>query len=172
MAIQEYLVVDGYNVINAWRDIFDLSKEPLEDCRERFLSMLSNYQGYKNIQVLVVFDAHLVKGGTERVENYDKLTVVYTKENESADNYIERFVYKMAEEYRIRVATSDYLEQRIILNVGGIRMSSRELKEEIFSVTKNNKRTSQDNQGKTNTIMSNVSPELLKRLEDMRRGKF
>lgn len=170
--IEEYLVVDGYNVINAWSDIFDLTKEPMEDCRERLLSMLSNYQGYKNIQVLVVFDAHLVTGGTEKVESYDNLTVVYTKENESADNYIERFVYKMPEKCRVRVATSDFLEQRIILLGGGIRMSSRELKEEVLSVARKNKNVPQAHQGKTNTIMSNVSPELLKRLEDMRRGKF
>lgn len=172
MGIQEYLLVDGYNVVNAWMDIFDLKNEPLEDCRERLLSMLSNYQGYKKIQIIVVFDAHLVIGGTESVESYDKLTVVYTKENESADNYIERFVFKMSGEYRIRVATSDFLEQRLILHGGGIRMSSRELKEEVLSVTKHNKVSSQSHQGKTNTIMSNVSPELLKKLEDMRRGKF
>jgi len=168
----DYLVVDGYNVINSWSDLFDLKKESMEDCRERLLSMLSNYQGYKNIRVIVVFDAHLVIGGTEKVENYDKLTVVYTKENESADNYIERFVFKMEDEYRIRVATSDFLEQRLILHGGGVRMSSRELKEEVLSVAKKNKTASQNNQYKTNTIMSNVSPELLKKFEEMRRGKF
>lgn len=172
MTGKEYLLVDGYNIINAWTDIFDLKKEPLEDCRDKLLGMLSNYQGYKNIHVIVAFDAHLVKGGTEKVENYDKITVVYTKENETADSYIERFVYKMPEDCRVRVATSDSLEQSIVLLGGGIRMSSRELKAEVLSVTKNNKTNSHSHQGKTNTIMSNVSPELLKKLEEMRRGKF
>lgn len=173
MDFLDYLVVDGYNVINSWNDVFDLNKESMEDCRERLLSMLSNYQGYKKINIIVVFDAHLVIGGTEKIENYDKLTVVYTKENETADNYIERFVFKMEDEYRIRVATSDFLEQRLVLHGGGVRMSSRELKEELLSVTKRNRTTSLNNQyNKTNTIMSNVSPELLKKLEEMRRGKF
>lgn len=170
--ISEYLLVDGYNIINAWTDLFNTKKEDFDFCRDRLLAMLSNYQGYKKSNIVVVFDAHLVKGGSERVEDYDNITVVYTKENETADSYIERFVYKMVDKHTIRVATADYMEQRVILNIGGIRMSARELKEEVLSVSHKKRQDTKVILGKSNTIMSNVSPELLKKLEDMRRGKF
>ncbi|MDF2524252.1 MAG: putative RNA-binding protein [Clostridiales bacterium] len=166
----EYLIIDGYNIINAWTDIFNLRKEPLEDCRVRFLNILSNYQGYKKINVIVVFDAHLVKGSQEKHEAFDNITVVFTKENETADNYIERFVHKMASSNKVQVATSDYLEQTIILSNGGIRMTSRELKDEVFYVSQNSKGKMQSLPKKANTIMEHVSPELLEVLEKIRRG--
>jgi len=81
----EYLVIDGYNLINAWGDVFDVTGEPLEDCRDRLLHILSNYQGYKNIKVIVVFDAHHVKCGQENQMTFDNITVVYTRENKSGD---------------------------------------------------------------------------------------
>lgn len=168
----EYLVVDGYNIINAWGDLFNLQEEPLEDCRERLLAILSNYQGYKKSNIIVVFDAHLVKGSREKQESYDNLTVVFTRENETADNYIERFVYRMGNTYTIRVATSDYLEQRMILNKGGIRMSPRELREEVLKASNNSKAESTGKAEKANTIMSRMGPEMLEKLERMRRGKF
>ncbi len=169
----EYLVVDGYNVINAWSDIFNLNKESYEDCRDKLLNMLSNFQGYKKINIIVVFDAYNVKGGQENIENYDNITVVYTKENETADNYIERFVYRMAKDNRIYVVTSDYLEQRTILHGGGARMSPRELKEEIVNASSGPlKREKEKKHHKTNTIMANVSKELLDKLEKMRRGNM
>lgn len=165
----EYLVIDGYNIIHAWCDIFNLREEPLEDCRTRFLNILSNYQGYKKANVIVVFDAHLVKGSQVKHESFDKITVVFTKENETADNYIERFVYKKASTNRVRVATSDYLEQTIVLSNGGIRMSARELREEVFSASKDSKGNLQSLKRSSNTIMENVSPELLEVLEKIRR---
>ena len=167
----EYLLIDGYNIINAWRDVFKPDKEPLEDCRKRLLEMLSNYQGYKNINVIVVFDAHMVKGSQHKEEVYDRLTVVYTKENFSADNYIERFVYRMGNIHRVRVATSDYLEQTMILNKGGIRMSPRELRQEIESVCRRPGKSIQIKKtNKINTLMSNLDPELAEKLDKMRKG--
>lgn len=168
----EYLIVDGYNIINSWSDIFNLKKEPLEDCRYKLLEMLSNYQGYKNVEVIVVFDAHMVKRGVEKQENHGGISVVYTRENETADSYIERFVYKMGRENRVRVATSDYAEQRMILSSGGIRMSPRELKDEIGAAPGKTGTNYGKPPGKTNTIMANVDSELLERLEKMRRGKI
>ena len=114
----EYLVIDGYNLINAWNDIFDLENESLEVCRDKLVSMLSNYQGYKNINVIIVFDAHKVKGSKEKEETFDNIRVLFTKENETADNYIERFVYKHSSGNVIRVVTSDYLEQKMVLISG------------------------------------------------------
>jgi len=166
----EYLLIDGYNIINAWTDIFKIGKEPLEDCRDKLLNILSNYQGYKKIDVIVVFDAHLVKGSREKQELFDNITVVFTKENETADNYIERFVHKLGATHRIRVATSDYLEQTMVLSNGGIRMSPKELREEIGLTNKLNRIDIKKDSIKSNTIMSRIDPELLEKLEKIRRS--
>ena len=168
----ECLIIDGYNIINAWNDVFDVSGEPLEDCRNRLLAILSNYQGYKNIDIIVVFDAHQVKNGREKKETFDNLTVVYTKENETADNYIERFVRGMSGERTVRVATSDCLEQAIVLSVGGVRMPARELREEVEKVNLGAKTALLPNLTKTNTIMSHVNADILEKLEKMRRSDY
>lgn len=168
----EYLLIDGYNIINAWGDIFNLQRDSLEECRLKLLEILSDFQGYKRANIIVVFDAHLVKGSQEKQEGYDHLTVVFTKENETADNYIEKFVHKLGNIHTIRVATSDYLEQTIVLSNGGIRMSPRELKEEIIQAKRNMKQEISSKLVKTNEIMSNIKPELLEKLERIRRGKF
>ncbi|MCX8130925.1 MAG: NYN domain-containing protein [Clostridia bacterium] len=168
----EYLVIDGYNVINAWSDLFDPSADSLEDCRLKLLDILSNYQGYKKNNIVVVFDAHLVKGSQEKKENYDNLTVIYTKENETADNYIEKFVYNLGNIHTIRVVTADYLEQTMILRKGGIRVLPRELRSELRQAGNNLKVNITNAGAKDNTIMSNLKPELLEKLEKMRRSKF
>ncbi|MCX7842820.1 MAG: NYN domain-containing protein [Clostridia bacterium] len=167
----EYLLVDGYNIINAWTEVFNTNKDSLEECRDKLLSILSNYQGYKKINVIVVFDAYLVKGSQQKHENYDNITVVFTKENETADNYIERFVYRLGAEHVIRVATSDYLEQTIVLSKGGIRMSPRELLDEVRYTGKSERNKLMARVEKTNTIMSRIKPELFEKLDKMRKGK-
>lgn len=167
----EYLVIDGYNVVNAWRDILSPDTNSLEECREKLLSILSNYQGYKKSDIIVVFDAHLVKGSREKQELFDNITVVFTKENETADNYIEKFVYKFGSVHTIKVVTSDYLEQTIIMSSGGIRMSTRELREEVEQVTKKPRATIANNANKRNTIMSHLESKLLEKLEKIRRDE-
>ncbi|HHW48083.1 MAG TPA: NYN domain-containing protein [Clostridiaceae bacterium] len=166
----EYLVIDGYNLINAWNDVFDLENDTLEDCRDKLVNMLSNYQGYKNINVIIVFDAHMVKGSKEKEETFDNIKIVFTKENETADNYIERFVYKHANDNVIRVVTSDYLEQRMVLISGGVRVSPRELKEELFRASKNMESNYSKTERDANPIMSHLKPDLLEILEKIRRG--
>lgn len=167
----EYLLVDGYNIINAWKDIFDFETEPLEECREKLLYILSNYEGYKKVKIIVVFDAHLVEGGKEKVESYDNIAVVFTGEKQTADNYIERFVYRYGNENIIRVATSDYLEQSIVLRNGGARMTPGELRKEIEDARKNMAKDSKTNQFNIrNTVMSNIKPELAEILEKLRRN--
>lgn len=168
----EYLIVDGYNLINAWNDIFKLKSNSLEDCRNRLFALLSNYQGYKKKNIIVVFDAYLVKGSLEKKEVYDNITIIFTKENETADNYIEKFVYNFSSTNKITVVTSDYLQQTIVLNCGGIRMSTREFKSEIFKANKGIEEILGKTGVKTNTIMSHLKPELLQKLEKLRRDKF
>ena len=168
----EYLIIDGYNLINAWSDVFKLEDNSLEECRDKLFSLLSNYQGYKKTKIIVVFDAHLLKGSQEKIGNYDNLTIVFTKENETADNYIEKFVYKLGSTNIIRVVTSDYLEQTMILRNGGFRVSPREFRLEILVANDNIKEVSNEIRMKRNTIMSHLEPELLQRLEKLRRDKF
>ncbi len=167
----EYLLVDGYNIINAWKDIFDLDKESLEECREKLINMLSNYEGYRKIRIIAVFDAHLVKGSQKNVEYFDNIVVVYTGKNQTADNYIERFVYKYSDIYTIWVATSDYLEQTIVLRNGGVRITPRELRKEIEGTHRNMTRDySKIKDTQKNTIISNIEPELADVLEKIRRS--
>jgi predicted RNA-binding protein with PIN domain len=168
----EYLLVDGYNIINAWDDIFNINGgELLEDCRDKLASMLSNYQGVRKSNIILVFDAHLKKGGQEKEYFYDNIKIVYTKEGETADNYIEKFVHQLGNMHTIRVATSDYLEQTMVLSNGGVRMPPRELREELETVNKNIKAVLFPNRIEANDIGTSIDPLLLEKLEEMRRGR-
>lgn len=130
----EYLLVDGYNVIFAWDELKAMARESLEGARHVLMDLLCNYQGYKKCVIILVFDAYKVKGNPGTVEHYRNIHVVYTKEAETADAYIERATYEIARDHpdrRVRVATSDNLEQLIILGHGAVRVSAREFREEI-----------------------------------------
>ena len=168
----EYLIIDGYNIINAWTDIFDIKRDSLEDCRDKLLQIFSNYQGHSDSIICVVFDAHMVKGSKLKEERYDNILVIYTSENETADQYIERFVYKMSSDVTIRVATSDYLEQRIVLSSGGTRVSARELKQEVANEIKLNIEKTEIKIKKTerNTLASQLDNDIIDKLEKIRRN--
>ncbi|MBQ5316203.1 MAG: TetM/TetW/TetO/TetS family tetracycline resistance ribosomal protection protein [Oscillospiraceae bacterium] len=128
---KDYLIVDGYNIIFAWDDLRELSKTSLDHARHRLTEMMINYAGFKNCELILVFDAYRTheERRTERVSN---ITVVYTKEAETADMYIERTTHELAPKAkRVRVATSDYAEQLIILGNGALRISAREFYEEM-----------------------------------------
>lgn len=130
---EEYLLVDGYNIIFGWPELNELSKTDIAAARLTLMDILSNYQGYSNYKLILVFDAYKVPGGTEYVEKYHNIYVVYTKEAETADQYIEKTVHAMGRKHRVTVATSDGLEQVIILGQGGVRMSALGLKKQIES---------------------------------------
>lgn len=130
------LLVDGYNIIFAWENLNELAKENLDAARMKLLDILSNYQGFRKNKVIVVFDAYRVKGNPGHVEPYHNIQVVYTKEAETADSYIEKATQLLARDAVVTVATSDYLEQLIILGQGALRMSARELLEEIMDTKK------------------------------------
>ncbi len=127
----EYLLVDGYNIIFAWDELKDLARENLEGARYQLMDLLCNYQGFKKNIIILVFDAYKVKNNPGSVERYRNIHVVYTKEAETADAYIERATYEIARDHRVRVATSDGLEQLIILGHGAIRVSAREFRQEL-----------------------------------------
>ena len=131
---QEYLIVDGYNMIFAWDGLKEQAQTDLAGARERLLDILSNYHGYHPCELVVVFDSYRVKGGVGSKTKHNSLKVVYTKENESADLYIETFAAQIGRNYRVRVATSDGLIQLSALRSGVLRVSAKELLSEIEQV--------------------------------------
>lgn len=128
---EEYLLVDGYNVIFAWEDLKELAGVNLDGARGKLLDILCNYQGMKKCSLIVVFDAYRLKGHPEEVLDYHNIHVVYTREAETADRYIEKFAHENGKKYDITVATSDGLEQIIIRGEGCRLLSARDLREEI-----------------------------------------
>lgn len=134
---EDYLLVDGYNVIFAWEELSNLAKTDLNAARGRLQDILCNYQAFRKMHLILVFDAYRVKGNPGSVEHYHNIDVVYTKEAETADQYIEKVTHEMSRKnYRVRVATSDGLEQIIIMGAGAIRVSARELLEEVRAAGK------------------------------------
>jgi len=128
---REYLLVDGYNIIFAWEQLKSLAKVNIDAAREALIEILSNYQGYRRCHVIVVFDAYKVKGGERHFERHENVDVVYTKEAETADTYIEKTTHDLGRECYVRVATSDRLEQMIVLGNGAFRVSAKEFLLEI-----------------------------------------
>ena len=128
---EEYLLVDGYNIIFAWEELNELAKADLHAAQSKLMDILSNYQGYKKCTLILVFDAYKVEGHAEEVIRYHNIHVVYTKEAETADQYIEKTVHRIGRQYQVTVATSDRLEQIIILGQGAHRISAQGLKEEV-----------------------------------------
>ncbi len=132
----EYLLVDGYNIIHAWDELKALAAESLDYARVRLADILCNYRGFRECNIILVFDAYKVKGSHHEVENYHNITVIYTKEAETADMYIEKASHELAKKHRVRVATSDYTEQIIIMGSGAIRISASEFFAEVEEVQK------------------------------------
>ena len=132
--IEQYLLVDGYNIIFAWDELKELAKANLDAARGRLMDILCDYQGFVKCRLILVFDAYKVKGNYGFATKYHNIDVVYTKEAETADMYIEKVTKKIGQEHRVRVATSDGLEQIIILGHGAMRISAREFYEEVMDV--------------------------------------
>ena len=131
---EEYLLVDGYNIIFAWDELKAIARDSLDAARKSLCDLLCNYQGYRKCHVILVFDAYKVKGGQGSVEKYHNIHVVYTREAETADAYIERATYEIGREHRVQVATSDGPEQLIILGHGALRLSATAFRQEVEQV--------------------------------------
>ena len=166
----EYLIVDGYNILHQWNSLKKLLSEDLEHARIKLVDMLSNYQAVKGIKVIVVFDAHLVKGGVGSVESVNGVEVIYTTEGETADMLIEKLVGRLEAYDLITVATSDWAEQRIVFGKGAIRFSARELEEEI---TDHSKETKQyfNAAGSNRDLRGRLKEDIREILEKIRRQK-
>ncbi len=153
------LLVDGYNIIFAWKELQALAERDLNSARTRLAEVLSNYQGFRQIPVIVVFDAYRVAGQAEHTERYHDVSIVFTKEAETADRYIEKAVHRMASEFDVTVATSDGAEQVIIWGAGAKRMSARDLEEEI---ERTNRQIREDYLSKNETGRNRPFERLLK----------
>lgn len=130
---EDYLIVDGYNVIHAWDELKTVSSVDLSLARDTLIRLMCSYAAIRRCKVIIVFDAYMVKDGKGSIEKYGELTVIYTKERQTADAYIERTTYEIARENTVRVVTSDMDEQFIILGNGALRVSPKELREELNS---------------------------------------
>lgn len=169
---KEYLLVDGYNIIYAWEDLKELADANLHAAQTKLMDILSNYQGFKKCTLILVFDAYKIEGHAEEVITYHNIHVVYTKEAETADQYIEKTVHKIGRETQVTVATSDGLEQIIIMGQGAHRMSARGLRDEI-KATENQIRQQwhEKRQSSKNYLIDNISDEMAQYMKEKRLGK-
>ncbi|MFA5577390.1 MAG: NYN domain-containing protein [Tissierellaceae bacterium] len=162
---KEYLFVDGYNIINSWDRFKDSKKDNLEEARNDLIDIMTEYKHYSGIEIVIVFDAHLVKGNSGNIDKHRGLKIVYTRENETADQYIEKQLDSLGRIRKVRVATSDWMEQQIILGRGGIRISARELEAEIFNEKKMVSRKRARENKKNDFLIGRLDDENIRKLE-------
>ena len=169
---EEYLLVDGYNIIFSWEELSELSKNNIAAARQKLMDVLCNYQGFKKCTLILVFDAYKVEGFQGEVQKYHNIHVVYTKEAETADQYIEKTVHQIAKKYKVTVATSDATEQVIIWGAGAMRLSAQGLLQEVQETNREIRRLLDEvkKPGKE-SILKGLSPEVAELLEEVRLGK-
>lgn len=166
---EKYLLVDGYNIIFAWEDLKELAKASIDGARGKLMDILCNYQGIRGCRLILVFDAYRVQGHDTELFDYHNIHVVYTKEAETADQYIEKFAYENGKKADITVATSDGLEQIIIRGQGCALLSARELKEEIQRASEEIRGTYMDQPpGSRNYLLDAATKETLEQLDRIR----
>lgn len=170
--VKEYLLVDGYNVIHAWPDLKELAQMNFEAARNKLMDILCNYQGYKKIPVILVFDAYKVEGFQQEIQKYHNIHVVYTKEAETADQYIEKVVHEIGKRYHVTVVTSDGIEQIVTLGQGGTLISSREFLEEVNIVRRQIETDIADRKETAkNYLFQHMDEDMAKEMEEVRLGK-
>ena len=169
---EEYLLVDGYNIIFSWEELNELAKENIHAACDKLMDILSNYQGYRKCTLILVFDAYKVEGHVEEIITYHNIYVVYTKEAETADQYIEKTVHRIGRQYQVTVATSDGLEQVIIMGQGAHRISAQGLKKEIEDTEKTAREEwHQRRQSSKTYLFDHMSEEMQEQMEKIRLGE-
>lgn len=170
--VQEFLLVDGYNVIFAWEDLKELASVNIAAARSKLMDELCNYQGFKKCTVILVFDAYKVESELQEVMRYHNIHVVYTKQAETADQYIEKVVHSIAKKYHVTVVTSDGVEQVVTLGQGGTLISSREFAVEMEIVRRQiREEAKQRREGGKNYLFDHLDQELADTMEEIRLGK-
>lgn len=169
---KEYLLVDGYNIIFAWEELNELAKASIDAARNKLMDILSNYQGFIGCTLILVFDAYKVKGNQGEVQKYHNIYVVYTKEAETADQYIEKTTHEIGRKYKVTVATSDALEQVIVMGQGAYRISARDFYEEVERTEKQIREINERERGeKRNYLLDYAREEDAREMEKVRLGK-
>jgi len=167
---EDCLIVDGYNMINAWPELNKIKEEDFESARQKLIEILENYQGLKQMRIIVVFDAHLVKGGLERKEKRHSVEVIFTREGETADMLIERLAGELSQYGYTFVATSDWIEQSVSLQRGALRISARELHDDIKSTVAGAMELIRDERKGLDSLHYHLPAEVKEKLEKWRRG--
>lgn len=169
---KEYLLVYGYNIIFAWEELNELAKASIDAARNKLMDILSNYQGFIGCTLILVFDAYKVKGNQGEVQKYHNIYVVYTKEAETADQYIEKTTHEIGRKYKVTVATSDALEQVIVMGQGAYRISARDFYEEVERTEKQIREINERERGeKRNYLLDYAKEEDAREMEKVRLGK-
>ena len=169
---KEYLLVDGCNIIFAWEELNELAKASIDAARNKLMDILSNYQGFIGCTLILVFDAYKVKGNQGEVQKYHNIYVVYTKEAETADQYIEKTTHEIGRKYKVTVATSDALEQVIVMGQGAYRISARDFYEEVERTEKQIREINERERGeKRNYLLDYAKEEDAREMEKVRLGK-
>ena len=169
---KEYLLVDGYNIIFAWEELNELAKASIDAARNKLMDILSIYQGFIGCTLILVFDAYKVKGNQGEVQKYHNIYVVYTKEAETADQYIEKTTHEIGRKYKVTVATSDALEQVIVMGQGAYRISARDFYEEVERTEKQIREINERERGeKRNYLLDYARKEDAREMEKVRLGK-
>lgn len=170
---RDYLVVDGYNVINAWTELKELADRSLEEARDRLNFVMEEYASFRGVFTIVVYDAYRVRSANERERETKNLRVVYTKEKETADSYIEKWITQLGPKrhLNISIATDDMAEQQIALGKGGSRISTRELLIEVQRIKKKIESKTGKPMIEKNTLDHRIDGEILAKLEAIRKSK-
>ena len=164
--------VDGYNVINSWQNLKEIKEYSYESSRQQLIDTLQNYSEFKAYKVFIVFDAHMVKGSIEKKERKGNIVVVFTKEGETADSFIEKAVNNIGRKSEICVVTSDSLEQQVTFQRGAIRMSSLEFYHEVMNIEKTiNNKTEKKYLENKNWLEDRLDGKTLEKLEKIRRSR-
>ncbi len=165
------IFVDGYNVVNSWPNLKDAKVVSYEAARLKLIDSLQNYASYKDCRIFLVFDAHKVKGSLEKVEKVGNLSIVFTKDGETADSYIERKVNDIGRKTEVFVVTSDSLEQQTVFQRGAVRMSSIEFYHEVLNIEGSiRKKSHKLKHGKSDKLEDRIKEDVREKLEKIRRS--
>lgn len=167
------IFIDGYNVLNSWPNLKDLKNISFDGARNKLVDILHNYGSYNDCKVILVFDGHKVAGNIENKEEINKnLSIVFTKDGETADAYIEKEVHSIGRRYEVYVVTSDWLEQQTIFQRGAVRMSSLEFYNEVIGLENKIRIKAENNMNsQKNNLGDNIDEDVLNKLEELRRSR-
>jgi predicted RNA-binding protein with PIN domain len=166
------LFIDGYNVINSWPNLKPIKEYSYDSARQKLIETLQNYATYKGYKIFIVFDAHMVPGNLEKKDKLDNIVVVYTKEGETADSFIEKTIDQIGRKVDVCVVTSDSLEQQLAFQRGATRMSSLEFYFEVEEISKKiGKKTENQFVEQRNSLESRLEKDVLEKLEKIRRSR-